>query len=78
MLRRAMKVAFEMNARQPDIEFIKDLAVRHAHGPKQFRLGDFKEANVRAVENNAGSVDVAPAHAFFNSEAVGLIHWVMR
>src|SRR5436190_21178304 len=69
-----MKIAFEMYARQPDIKFVKDFSIRHAGRPKQFRLGDFKEPNIRAVKNNAGSVDVAPADTFFNSEAGWLAH----
>ena len=63
-----MKIAFQMNARQPDVEFIENFAVRHADGSKQFRLGNFKEANVRAIEDYRGRIDIAPAHALFDGE----------
>src|SRR4051812_24469276 len=54
--RRAQKIAFEMNPRQPDIEFIEDLSVRHPDRAKQLRLGNFKETNVRAVEDNRSGI----------------------
>src|SRR5438874_12406538 len=69
-----MKVAFEMHARQPDVELIKDLSVRHTDRAKQFRLGNFKEANVRALEDDVGGVNITPTHAFFNGELLGLSH----
>ena len=52
-LRRMMEVAFQMNARQPHVEFVKHDAVRQANRAKQFRFGKLKEANVRAIENDA-------------------------
>src|SRR5205085_3512955 len=63
-----------MHARQPDVELIKDLSVRHTDRAKQFRLGNFKEANVRAIEDDVGGVNITPTHAFFNGELLGLIH----
>src|SRR5437764_12222690 len=73
-----MKVAFEMHARQPDVELIKDFAVRHTDRAKQFRLGNFKEANVRAVEDDVGGVDITPTHALFDSELLRMIHRIHR
>src|SRR5205814_1892962 len=64
----------EMHARQPDVELIKNLSVRHTDRAKQFRLGNFKEANVRAIENNVSGVYITPTHAFFDGELLGLIH----
>src|SRR5581483_3654948 len=72
--RGAMKVAFEVHARQPDIKFIEYLSIRHTDRAKQFRLGDFKEANVRAVKDDVGGINVAPTDALFNGELMGLIH----
>ena len=57
-----------MNAGQPDVEFIEDFSVRHPHGAKQFRLGNFKKPNVRAVEDDRRRIDIAPAHALFDRE----------
>ena len=61
-----MEVAFQMNARQPDVELVKHHAVGQTNRAKQFRLGEFKEAYVGAVENYARGIDVAPAHALFD------------
>src|SRR2546423_7014189 len=66
-----MKIAFEMHARQPDVELVEDLAVGHPDRAKQFRLGNFKEANIRAVENYVRRVDITPTHAFFDGELLG-------
>src|SRR5205814_10717914 len=66
-----MKIAFEMHARQPDVELIKNLAVRHTNRARQFRLGNFKEANVRAVEDYVGGVNITPTHAFIDGEFLG-------
>lgn len=63
-----MKVAFKMDSGQPNIKLVKDNAVRQSHGAKEFRLGEFKEANVRAIKNNTCGIDVAPADAFFDGE----------
>ena len=69
-----MKVAFKVHARQPDIEFVEDFAVRHADRSKQLGLSNLKEANVRAVKNNSRRVDIAPAHTFFDGELFKLVH----
>src|SRR5712691_2983510 len=61
-----MKIAFDVHARQPNVQLVKHDAVRQVHGTKEFRLGEFKEANVGAVKNNARRVNVAPAHALLN------------
>src|SRR5205814_343832 len=66
-----MKIAFEMHARQPDVELVKNLSVRHTDRAKQLRLGNFKEANVRAVEDDVGGVNIAPTNAFFDGELLG-------
>src|SRR5438132_11173104 len=73
-LRRAMKVTLQMHARQPDVQLVEDHAVRQTDRAEQFRLGNFKKANVRAVKNDAGGVHIAPAHAFFDSELLALSH----
>src|SRR5205085_8800503 len=39
-----------------------------------FRLGNFKEANIRAVEDDVGGIDIAPTNALFDGELLGLIH----
>jgi hypothetical protein len=63
-----------MHAWQPDIQIVKDFSVSHARRAKQFGLGNLKEPNVRAIENNARGIDVAPEHAFFDSEFLEMIH----
>src|SRR6266446_4877018 len=69
-----MEVTLQMDARQPDVEFVKHDAVRQADSTKQFSLGEFKEAYVGAVENYAGGIYVAPAHALLNGVFVWLRH----
>src|SRR6266849_9411494 len=61
-----MKIAFDVHARQPNVQLVKHDAVGQVHRTKEFRLGEFKEANVGAVKNNARRVNVAPAHSLFN------------
>ena len=73
-LRRTMKVALQMNAGQPDVQLVEDHAIWQTDSAEQFRLGNFKKANVRAVKNDAGGVHVAPAHAFFDGEFFQLCH----
>src|ERR1051326_4099285 len=63
-----MKITFEVHSRQPDVELIENFPVRHTGGAKQFGFGNFKKANVRAVEDYRRRIDITPAHAFFNSE----------
>jgi len=61
-----MEVAFQVNPGQPDVEFFKHYRIRQVHRAKQFRLSNFKKANVGAVENYARGVDVAPTDSIFD------------
>lgn len=70
-----MEVAFQVNARQPDIELVKHNAVRQTYCAKQFRLGEFKKADVSAVENYSRRVDVAPADALLDGVFLVLCQW---
>src|SRR6266513_2557961 len=63
-----MKIEFKVHTRQPNIQFIEDLSIRQPGHAKQFGLRNLKEANVRAVKNDARGVHVAPSHAFFDGE----------
>jgi hypothetical protein len=58
-----MEVAFQMHARQPNVERVKHDAVRQTNRTEEFSLGEFKEAYVGAVENYARSIYIAPTHA---------------
>jgi hypothetical protein len=73
--RNLVKVAFEMHARQPDVQLVKEHAVVKSNFTKQLRLSVFEEVNVRAVKNNARGINVAPAHALFNREFFKLSHY---
>src|SRR6185436_967953 len=64
--RNAMKVTFEMHARQPNPELVKEHSVMQPNGTKQFRLRKLEEMNVSAVKDNARRIDITPAHALFN------------
>ena len=63
---RVPEITLDMNARQPDVELLEHYAVRQADGAKQLGFSEFKEANVRAVENDAGSINIAPTHPLFD------------
>src|SRR5258706_335491 len=64
----AAKVAFQMHPRQPDIQIVKNFSIRQACDAEKFRLGNFEEAKIRAIEDNPRGVNVAPQDAFFNRE----------
>src|SRR5688572_32667776 len=51
--RRATKVTFQMHARQPDLEFIKHVAVGQSDFAKQLRFSKLKEVNVRSEEHTS-------------------------
>src|SRR6266516_6270407 len=72
-----MEVAFQVYARQPDVEFVKHHTVRQANGSEQLRLSEFEKADVGAVKDDARGIDVTPAHALFDGEFPGLIHSVI-
>jgi hypothetical protein len=61
-----MKIAFDVHAWQPHVQLVKHNAVGQVYRAKEFRFGKLKEANVRAVKNDARRIDVTPAHAFLN------------
>jgi hypothetical protein len=69
-----MEVTHEMDAWQPNVDFLKHHTVRQANGAEQFRLGDFKKTNVRAVENYARRVDISPADSIFDGVLLMLGH----
>jgi hypothetical protein len=62
-----MEVAFEVDAWQPHVKLVKHDAVRQTNGTKQLSLSEFKEAYVSAIENYAGGIYIAPAHALFDA-----------
>ena len=70
-----MEVAFEMNAWQPHIKLVKHNAVRQTNRAEQFRLGEFKEPNVRALEDDTRGVDIAPAHTLLDRVFLVFSHW---
>src|SRR5687767_1577852 len=61
-----MKITLEVNTRQPNIELFEHYTVGQAHGAKKLRFREFEEANVGAIENDAGGIDIAPAYALFD------------
>jgi hypothetical protein len=61
-----MKITFDMNSREPDVEFFEHDAVGQADSAKQLRFSKFKEANIGAIENNTGGINIAPAYALFD------------
>src|SRR6266496_542118 len=68
------EVTFEMHAGQPDIELVKHHAVRQSDRAKQLGFSKLEETDIGAVENNSGSVDVAPTHALLNPEFLVCTH----
>src|SRR5688500_1777115 len=61
-----MKITLEVNTRQPNIELFEHYTVGQAHGAKKLRFREFEEANVGAIENDSGGIDIAPAYALFD------------
>ncbi len=66
--RRVLEVAVEVHPGKPDPKPIEHLAVRHPRLAEELRLRDLEEAHVRAVEDDAGVVDVGPAHVLVDHE----------
>lgn len=66
-LRGAAKVAFEMSARQPHVQFVEHHAVGKTDGAEKLCFSKLEEANVSAIEDNARRVDIAPANALFDN-----------
>src|SRR5687768_9699216 len=73
-LRCVMKVAFEMNAWEPDVKFVKHDAVWQPNRTKQLRFGKFEETNVRPIEDDAGGVYIAPPYTLFDCVFLKLGH----
>src|SRR5215210_4953099 len=63
-----MKVALEMHTRQPDLQLIEHHSIMKANFSEEFCFSKLKEVNVSAIEDDARSIDIAPAHTLFNSE----------
>ena len=74
-LRGMVKVALEMHAGQPDIQFVKHNAVGQSHRAEEFSLRKLKEMNISPVENNACRIDITPAYTLLNSEFSEFRHW---
>ena len=66
--RGAAEVAFEVGARQPDVQFVEHHAVGEAGGAEQLRLGELEEAYVSTVEDYPRGVNVAPADALLDAK----------
>src|SRR5437764_194386 len=73
-VRGTSEVAFEVRARQPDVQFVEHDAVWQADGAEQFGLGELEEAYVSAVKNYARGVNVAPADALLDAELPCFAH----
>jgi hypothetical protein len=73
-LRGAPEVAFEVRAREPHVQLVEHHAVGQADGAEQLRLGELEEADVRAVEDDARGVHVAPTDALLNPILPRFIH----
>lgn len=65
-LRSVAKVAFQMRAWQPDIQLVKQHAVRQADGAEKLRFGELEKAYVSTVEDNTRRIHISPTHALFN------------
>lgn len=66
-LDRLKEVALDTHARQPDTQDFEKEAVVQAGRPKQLRLGEAEEAQVRLIVNDACRVDILPADVFLDA-----------
>ena len=66
--RRVVEARLEMDAREPHVESIENIAVRDARGAEKLHLGDLEEPDVRSVEDDPGLVDRGPTDAFVYGE----------
>src|SRR5215216_2886436 len=66
--RSTMEVTLEMHTREPDLQLVEHHSVMKTNFTKEFCLGKLEEVNVSAVEDDARRIDIAPAHALFDSE----------
>src|ERR1700737_828838 len=64
--RRRVKICFEMHARQPAVERVKDFAVRHPGFPEQLGFSNLDKTDERSVADDARGIDVAPTNVLFN------------